>query len=500
MADTEPAAPRPRLTTKLVAATPAPASGALMLWDCDLRGFGVRISASGARTFFLNYRVKGRGGREGRITIGRYPQWICEDVRLPKGLSPEAIAERAEQSHNAREVAQALRRRIDNGEDPALKRRERAAKATMADLAQRYIDTHMPHKTGLSERWRYNYELKLVREIEATLGKATWVEDINDSDIEHMHKRITASGRPVRANRTLSIASKMFALATRSLPGENAPWRDLNPCKGVPRNPEIGKERFYSEQELAAISDALTVVGGVGADCVKLIMLTGCRPNEAIKSQWVEFDQEPGFWIRPSAHVKTRRTLKLPLAPPAIALIERLRAAREPNEPTVFPPRWGGRVNLRFVWAAVRERASVALWAGGGGPVAELIGELYAGLARTPTIAECCEEAARRGIELPTALMDGRIYDLRHSYASTAAIAGGYGLVTIGKLLGHSQSSTTQKYVHLADHHLRRAADQIGAAIANAGQGAAREGAGQGADVVAKAAASQVVRLRKKSG
>jgi integrase len=498
MADTE---PRRRLTTKLIADTAAPASGAIMLWDRDLRGFGVRISARGVRTFFLNYRVKGRNGREGRITIGRYPQWVCEDVRLPKGLGPEAIAARAEQSNNAREIAQALRRQIDNGDDPARERRERAAKATMADLAERYVSEHMPHKTGLSERPRYNDELKMVRGIEAALGPRTLVEDVNDADIEQMHKRITASGRPVRANRILDIASKMFSLALRALPGENTPWIDRNPCRGVPRNPEIGKERFYSEQELAAIADALAGLGGGAADCIKLIMLTGCRPIEARKSQWVEFDQEPGFWIRPSAHVKTRRTLKLPLAPPALALIERLRATRDAGATTVFrAPRGGRRLDLREVWAVVRERASVALWAGEAGPVAELIGALYTGLGRTPTVRECREAAARCGVELPTALMDGRLYDLRHSYASTAALIGGYSLTTIGKLLGHAHSSTTQRYVHLADHHLRRAVDEVGAAIANAGQGAAREGAGRGADVVAKAAAGQVVRLRKKSG
>jgi integrase len=477
MADTE---PRRRLTTKLIADTAAPASGAILLWDRDLRGFGVRISARGVRTFFLNYRVKGGNGREGRITIGRYPQWVCEDVRLPKGLGPDAIAARAARSHNAREVAQALRRQIDNGDDPARERRERAAKATMADLAQRYISEHMPHKTGLSERPRYNDELKMVRSIEAALGPRTLIEDVHDADVEQMHRRITASGRPVRANRILDIASKMFSLALRALPGENTPWVDRNPCRGVPRNPEIGKERFYSEQELAAISDALTMVGGVGggvggaADCIKLIMLTGCRPIEARKSQWVEFDQEPGFWIRPSAHVKTRRTLKLPLAPPALALIERLRAARDPNVATVFrAPRGGRRLDLREAWAVVRERASVALWAAGdaGDPAADLIAELRAGLGRTPTVRECRESAARCGVELPTALMNGRLYDLRHSYASTAALIGGYSLTTIGKLLGHAHSSTTQRYVHLADHHLRRAADQVAAAIINGGTG-----------------------------
>jgi integrase len=475
MADTETGAPRPQLTTKLVATAAAPTTGAVILWDRDLRGFGVRISAR-ARTFFLNYRVEG-SGREGRVTIGRYPQWVCEDVRLPKGLGPETIAARIAQSHNAREVAQALRRQIDNGEDPARERRERAAKPTMADLAQRYIDTHMPHKTGLSETWRYKDELKMVHAIEAALGKRTLVEDINDADVEQMHKQITAGGRPVRANRTLSIASKMFALATRSLAEENAPWRDRNPCRGVPKNPEIGKERFYSERELAAIGAALTQLGGIAADGVRLVMLTGCRPIEARKAEWAEFDQEPGFWVRPSAHVKTRRTLKLPLAPPALVLIERLRAARAPGVATVFPaPRGGRRLNLRWAWETVRERASVALWAEEPGPAGELVGALYASLARAPSLRECQDAAAAAGVALPTALLDGRLYDLRHSFASTAALTGGYGLVTIGKLLGHSHQSTTQRYVHLADHHLRRAADQVAAAIDGAGRDAADPG------------------------
>ncbi len=58
-----------------------------------------------------------------------------------------------------------------------------------------------------------------------------------------------------------------------------------------------------------------------------------------------------------------------------------------------------------------------------------------------------------------------RIHDLRHSFASTAAGAG-MGLPVIGKLLGHSQASTTQRYAHLADDPLKRASEAIGATIA----------------------------------
>ena len=73
-----------------------------------------------------------------------------------------------------------------------------------------------------------------------------------------------------------------------------------NPCKGVERNHEQGRERFFSPAELAAISDALAAYPGqTAADCVRLVMLTGCRPGEAMAAKWSEFDAEPGYWVKP---------------------------------------------------------------------------------------------------------------------------------------------------------------------------------------------------------
>jgi integrase len=64
--------------------------------------------------------------------------------------------------------------------------------------------------------------------------------------------------------------------------------------------------------------------------------------------------------------------------------------------------------------------------------------------------------------------LDGvRIHDLRHSFASVGAGAS-LGLPIIGKLLGHSQASTTQRYAHLAADPMRRAVETIGATIAAA--------------------------------
>jgi site-specific recombinase XerD len=62
---------------------------------------------------------------------------------------------------------------------------------------------------------------------------------------------------------------------------------------------------------------------------------------------------------------------------------------------------------------------------------------------------------------------DVRLHDLRHSYASVGA-TGGLSLLFVGKLLGHTQASTTQRYAHLAEDPVRQAGEQISEAIAAA--------------------------------
>jgi integrase len=215
----------------------------------------------------------------------------------------------------------------------------------------------------------------------------------------------------------------MFSLALVPMAGETMPWRNAslgNPCKGIERNHEEAKERFFSQSELTAISDALARYRGGAADCVRLIMLTGCRPIEAMKATWEEFDKEAGYWIKPTAHTKQRKVHKLPLSPAAIELIDRRRKKRKGK--WVFPGDVPGAhlTVLSRVWEFVRKE---------------------------------------------TGLKDARIYDLRHSYASVGA-GGGLSLLVIGRLLGHSQSRTTQRYAHLSDDPLKEAANKIGNAIA----------------------------------
>ena len=57
-------------------------------------------------------------------------------------------------------------------------------------------------------------------------------------------------------------------------------------------------------------------------------------------------------------------------------------------------------------------------------------------------------------------LKDGRIHDLRHSYASRA-LALGESLTMIGRPLGHTQVQTTARYAHLARDSIQTAVARI---------------------------------------
>jgi integrase len=375
-------------------------------WDKgQIPGFGLRVNRR-VKSFFLNYRFE---GRERRFTIGAFPRW--------------SVAA-------ARDEAKELRKQIDRGIDPAGEKRERREAPTVQDLINRYIEQHLPRKSMTAVR--QNDDKRMLAEIGDRLGKHTKVADVHGGDIRDMHHRITESGRPIRANRILAIASKMFSLSLVPMPGENTPWRDAaqgNPCKGIERNREEARERFFSQAELVKISEALNKYPGVAADCVRLIMLTGCRPAEAMAAEWSEFDAEPGLWIKPSSHTKQRKTHRLPLNPPARELIDRLRKARKSK--WVFPGDKPGEhlAALWHIWHFVRDKTG--------------LGE------------------------------DARLYDLRHTFASVGA-GGGLSLPIIGKLLGHTQARTTQRYAHLGDDPLREATERIGNVIADNGKPAAK--------------------------
>jgi integrase len=378
-----------RITDTLVKALAAPsklpAKGNKITYDTEAQGFGVRTTAAGAQRFILNYRT--RAGRERRFTIGPFPDWTVKA---------------------AREEARRLRALIDLGGDPLAEIEAGRDAPTVADLCRRYEDEHLPRKRPRSAE----EDRTLIRtRILPALGSIK-VADVTYNDIDGLHRNITKQGKPYRANRTVSLLSKMFSLASTK-------WklRPDNPCRGIERNSEQPRERYLSADELSRLSEVLAEhTNREAADAIRLLLLTGARRNEVLSATWAQFDLTNGLWTKPSSHTKQKRLHHVPLSPPALELLVKLRE-RSTSE-YVFPGKDGHRISLD-AWKAIRKAARL------------------------------------NGV---------RLHDLRHTFASILA-SGGASLPMIGKLLGHSNVGTTARYAHLAVDPLRELTTRVGAIV-----------------------------------
>ena len=386
-------AERKRLTDAIVRRLPLPQQGKAITIDADVPGFGARVTANGARSFILRYTT--RAGRERTFTIGGASVWRTTD---------------------ARDKARELRREIEDGGDPLGDIEDERAAPTVVDLIERFRSEHLPKKRPRTAS-EYGYLLQL--HIEPHFGQHTKVADVRFEDVDALHRKITKSGSPYAANRTIALLSKMFGLAIK--------WRmrETNPVKGIERNREYHRRRYLSGKELIRLTEALAKhPDKKAADAIRLLLLTGARRGEVLGMRWE--DVEDGTWSKPPSSTKQKEHHQVPLSAPALQLLSNIRKRQRPRAPFVFPGdgATGHRVELKKNWALITKAASI------------------------------------EGL---------RIHDLRHSYASQL-VSGGASLPLIGALLGHSNPITTSRYAHLFNDPLRKAAEQVGAVIAAAGK------------------------------
>lgn len=313
-----------RLSDRLVQNAKPPASGNYVIYDWKLPGFGLRITAKGARSFVLNYRFK---GRERRITIGQYPTW-------------KLLA--------ARKHAEHLRRLIDTGTDPLDERVAERTAPTVKDLYDRYALEHLPNKAPRSAA---DDRIMWIKDILPALGPKK-VADLTASDCDNLHRAISVQ-RPVRANRVLEVLRKALNLAVRW------EWIERNPASGARRNPEQKRHRYLGRIEVGRLVRALEDhPERASADALLFMLLTGCRRGEALGAQWSHFDLTNRIWTKPSAETKQRREHRVPYSLAVADLLDRRLA--ETGGSFIFPGRLGSPlVEVRKTWSKACEAAGL---------------------------------------------------------------------------------------------------------------------------------------------
>jgi integrase len=391
------------------------------VWDAQLSGFGVRVRPTGAKSYVVLYRAgTGRGAPQRRFTIGAVGK-----------ITPD----------KARERAKGILGAVAQGKDPAGEKTDERETPTVGALADRFMAEHVEPKLKPGTVNLYRDILNRIVKPEFGTTKAN---KLTRAAVAKLHGKLRAT--PVHANRTMTVLASMYSFASNT----NIVPEGTIPVRKIDKYPEARRERFLTSEELERIGVAIreaettgipwevdedapkakhlvksgnrfTKIGEHAAAALRLLLFTGARLREILHLKWENVDLERGLLFL--ADSKTGRKT-LVLNAPAMAVLVSL-------------PRVGSYVIASDTAGTKDEK-----------PRADL---------KRPwqTIAK------RTGL-------DGvRLHDLRHTYASFGA-GGGLGLPIIGKLLGHTQASTTQRYAHLDNDPLRRATESIGSRIAAA--------------------------------
>jgi len=389
-----------------------------VLWDETLPGFGVRRKASGAISYLIQYR--NASGVSRRFSLGRHGVLTPQEARA---MAKDRLAD------------------VRRGQDPADDRQKARNDPTIMVLCDLYLKQGPQENPSKKQRSWDTDRSNIERHIKKLLGRkhlmvltrqdvSKFQKDVTDGKTATVektkaHGKAVVEGGPGVAARATAVLRAILNFAVREK------LRADNPARGVKLNKGKKCERFLSSAEFARLSDALQALeqnpihaGAVAA--IRLLMFTGARKNEIAALRWDHVDVQRSMLLLPDSKCGAK---PIPLGAPALEVLSKLERKR--GVAWVFPAKRGNGhfQGLSKVWEHIRTASGLS------------------------------------GV---------RMHDLRHSFASVSA-ADGNSLFVIGKLLGHRQASTTERYAHLADHPVLHAADRTAKKIAAAMTGASAE-------------------------
>jgi integrase len=285
-----------KITEEIVRQLPVPGkgnrityfAGAMVQGAKAPRGFGVRVTAAGARAFVLNYRLR---GREYRFTIGAWPDWSAL----------KAVRE-----------ARDLRQRIDRGENPLDGRAPAPATASVAAVLDEFVARYV-RKQPLRQSTVDAYESAFARLVKPRIGKLS-IYEVRRSHIIRMLDEIEDINGPVAANQTLAhIRTAVNWHALRDDEFRSPIVRGMARIKPKER----ARTRVLSDDEIRTIWPELT--GTFGA-LLKTLLLTAQRRDEVAEMTTGELGAD-GIWTIPAERSKNKRANFVPLSKAALAVI-----------------------------------------------------------------------------------------------------------------------------------------------------------------------------------
>lgn len=285
------------------------------LWDAGdgaIKGFGLRITPSGVKSYVYQYRLGGRAGLARRYTIGRHGEFTPDQAR-----------------DRAKQLAEQVRRGIDPIEaqneetknKAAVKaleaQREREAKELAFNTyALRFLDTYVEKETPDS----FSFSEGILRLHVTPVLADKPLPAITRRDILKVVDGIPADRRSVRRN-TFAVLRKLFnwAKAQDDL--------DVSPVDGMEAPPAVAsRDTVLSDTDLALAYRASLSTPYPFGPFFELLFATGQRRDEVAGLDWREVDRDSATWTLPRERTKNSNASVVPLNRLSVAALDRAAA------------------------------------------------------------------------------------------------------------------------------------------------------------------------------
>ena len=260
-----------------------------IVFDDEVKGFGVRVFPSGKKTYLAQYRA---GGRTRRVKIGRHGV-----------LTPDQARSRAKELMGA----------VAGGDNPAHEISQHRGAPTVTSVCERFYREHILQRCKPTTQSEYRRAIDLF--IKPQIG-AFKIVDVTRADVSNLHHKWR--DKPYQANRTLGVLSKMFNLAeVWGLRPDGS-----NPCRHIPKYKEHKRETFLSAVELARLGAVLAQAKADATEspyviaAFQLLILTGCRLSEIQTLRWSYV--HGGYLNLPDSKTGARR---IPLSAEAMTVL-----------------------------------------------------------------------------------------------------------------------------------------------------------------------------------
>lgn len=312
-----------RFTEKFIAALKPRAERYELI---EAGGLGVRVSGD-TRTWFLSYHF---GGRRRRMTLGHYPLTSLKE---------------------ARERANAGRRLLDAGRDPAVVAKEQQSAPTMGMLIEQYTGSAQWEKLASGTRSNRQRALARLKPVQAVK-----VADISRAQLRALLAPLEKKRTSTEAQNSIRTWSVLFSFAM------DRDWREYNPCSGMKADgyTVVRKQRVLSDEELRILWRELPV-SEISLSAITILMLellTMQRVGAIAQMRKSDLDHEQKVWAaRPETTKgggRTGQIIHTPLCPMAWAIVEKALSLSGASD-YVFPsPTTGRALNSSSIGNSLR--------------------------------------------------------------------------------------------------------------------------------------------------